>query len=511
MMQEAQVRTDAAAQNFIDLYELLHLSPEIDSDTLRKHINQIYLEAQQNLDHRNAHKRLHFQQLFEIYLPQARHLLLDPARRAEYDRYLKAYRSGGSVETAPADAPQPRAPRVAYATSTQSSAAPQQIDAEKLAAEREALWAKWKSGLEHSHETEKQQEERQKAQQAAEEAARASLKAATVDLNAVVAGNGLANGSANGGSANGVNTNGTVAVFTPVTTPSAAADVERRQGQERRSAARDTAERRVAGRSWTVSTQVYDGTRRQELEAERQREARRQEAIAEKARAAAMTWGFGSAIVFFVVSFGILSLLLAMLSSGSQNLIDNGDFARQLAGWDKPDTALVVRAEAGPYNKAARATVIPRVNSSPWDITLRQDIESSLRQGSPLTLRFWARSPESLPFSASVTENSQEHAKSLTRDFALTPDWREYVISGTALKNYDAKSNYLEFFMSYRPGTYEITGVRLSGATSPIPSSLFGVPTSLFGALVLALIAVVIGRQMAETGRKRTTEALRAR
>src|SRR4028118_2106480 len=102
MVKEAQARTEATAQNFIDLYELLHLSPEIDSDTLRKHINQTYLEAQQNLDHRNAHKRLHFQQLFEIYLPQARHLLLDAARRAEYDRYLKAYHSGRSVEPAPA-------------------------------------------------------------------------------------------------------------------------------------------------------------------------------------------------------------------------------------------------------------------------------------------------------------------------------------------------------------------------------------------------------------------------
>jgi hypothetical protein len=88
MLKEAQARSETATQNFIDLYELLHLSPETDSDTLRKHINKVYLEAQQNLDHRNAHKRLHFQQLFEIYLPQARHLLLDPARRAEYDRYL---------------------------------------------------------------------------------------------------------------------------------------------------------------------------------------------------------------------------------------------------------------------------------------------------------------------------------------------------------------------------------------------------------------------------------------
>jgi curved DNA-binding protein CbpA len=179
--------------------------PETDSDTLRKHINQTYLEAQQNLDHRNAHKRLQFQQLFEIYLPQARHLLLDPVRRAEYDRYLRAYRSGSSVEPAPADAPQPRVPRTASETSSQSpadhtslTAIEQQVDAEKLAAEREELWAKWKNGLEHSQETEKQQEERLKAQQDAEEAARASLKAATVEMSAVVASNGSAKSTLSG-------------------------------------------------------------------------------------------------------------------------------------------------------------------------------------------------------------------------------------------------------------------------------------------------------------------------
>jgi curved DNA-binding protein CbpA len=503
MVKEAQVRTEAAAQKFIDLYELLHLSPETDSDTLRKHINQTYLEAQQNLDHRNAHKRLQFQQLFEIYLPQARHLLLDPVRRAEYDRYLRAYRSGSSVEPAPADAPQPRVPRTASETSSQSpadhtslTAIEQQVDAEKLAAEREELWAKWKNGLEHSQETEKQQEERLKAQQDAEEAARASLKAATVEMSAVVASNGSAKSTLSGSLSNRAST--------------AAPGEERRQGQERRTAPRDTSERRVAGRSWTVNTPAATEKHQQELEAERQREARRLAAISEKSRAAAMTWGFGSAIAFFVVSFGILSLLFGALSSGSSNMVTNGEFSRQFIGWGKPDTATVVAANAGPFKTAARTTVLPRFGSNPWDITLRQDIASPMSQGSPLTLRFWARSPESLPFSASVTENTPEHDKSLTKDFALTPDWREYVISGKALENYGPRANYVEFFMSYRPGTYEIAGVRLTSASSPIPNSLFGVPINIVVAAILALIALAIGRQMAEIGRNRTSEALHA-
>jgi hypothetical protein len=259
-----------------------------------------------------------------------------------------------------------------------------------------------------------------------------------------------------------------------------------------------------------VNTPAETEKRQQELEAERQRESRRLEAISEKARAAAMAWGWGSAIAFFVVSFGILSLLLGTLSSGSQNLLTNGDFSRQLIGWDRPTTAMVVQANAGTFNKAMRATVLPVPNSNPWDITLRQDVAAPLNQGTPITLRFWARSPEGLPFSAALTENSPEHDKSLTKDFVLTPQWQEYVISGKALENYEAKANYIEFFMSYRPGTYEIAGIRLTSASSSIPSSLFGVPINLIGALVLALIAVAIGRQMAETGRARTAEALRA-
>jgi hypothetical protein len=80
---------------------------------------------------------------------------------AEYDRYLKSYRSGSTLEPAPADAPQPRPPRAPQQSSTQSAGSlpsmtpEQQIDHEKLAAEREALWARWKNGLESLQEEEK--------------------------------------------------------------------------------------------------------------------------------------------------------------------------------------------------------------------------------------------------------------------------------------------------------------------------------------------------------------------
>jgi hypothetical protein len=161
-----------AKDEFVDLYEVLDIPADADTARIRKRINELYIEAQQNLDHRNVKKRLQYQQMFEIYLPQARHLLLDNARRAEYDRYLRAFRSGAPLEPA---APAPPPPRQ-ETTSVEVAAPAVEIDDRdanpagiafnfdepdlddlhlapadptQLAAEREQLWAKWKTGLEH--------------------------------------------------------------------------------------------------------------------------------------------------------------------------------------------------------------------------------------------------------------------------------------------------------------------------------------------------------------------------
>ncbi|HVF10826.1 MAG TPA: hypothetical protein VNA16_08490 [Abditibacteriaceae bacterium] len=157
-----------ARDEFVDLYEVLGLPVDADADKLRKRINELYLDAQRNLDHRNVQKRLRFQQFYELYLPQARHLLLDPARRAEYDQYLQAYRAhqatggAGPVAKAPASekgepAPSPGDSQEDLTASAQTTVSAQEVvrraedeDPEKLAAEREQLWSKWKGSLEQA-------------------------------------------------------------------------------------------------------------------------------------------------------------------------------------------------------------------------------------------------------------------------------------------------------------------------------------------------------------------------
>jgi hypothetical protein len=89
--------------------------------------------------------------MYEVYLPQARHLLLDAGRRAEYDRYLTAYKSGkplSEVEAAPA--PVVESGGMASVLEDVPEMVEPDIDPEVLAQQREQLWDKWKSGLNFS-------------------------------------------------------------------------------------------------------------------------------------------------------------------------------------------------------------------------------------------------------------------------------------------------------------------------------------------------------------------------
>lgn len=134
-------------EDFIDLYDALNLSQNADIEKVRKRINALYLESQQNLDHRNAKKRLHYQQLYEIILPQARHLLLDEGRRAEYDRYLTAFKTGTKVATT-SETHERRISTSKPVTVTERLEEEEGVDPEKLAEQREDMWAQWKHGLE---------------------------------------------------------------------------------------------------------------------------------------------------------------------------------------------------------------------------------------------------------------------------------------------------------------------------------------------------------------------------
>lgn len=140
------------AEEFVDLYEILELPLNAERNTLRKRINELYLDAQRNLDHRNFATRVEYQRLFEVTLPQARYILLDEGRRADYDRLVQSFRGTGGI---PAPTQKPAQPDAPIDPSIPGTAAPEitplpsvSVDTAQLAVEREELWSKWKSGLE---------------------------------------------------------------------------------------------------------------------------------------------------------------------------------------------------------------------------------------------------------------------------------------------------------------------------------------------------------------------------
>ncbi|MBW3636869.1 MAG: hypothetical protein KY445_10490 [Armatimonadetes bacterium] len=146
------------AEEFVDLYEVLELPVDADRNTLRKRINELYLDAQRNLDHRTFATRVRYQELFEVTLPQARYILLDDGRRDEYDRLVNAFRGtktgaaspeATSASTSGFSLAEPVETAIPGSRGPQIDALPTtSVDPETLAREREELWKKWKSGLE---------------------------------------------------------------------------------------------------------------------------------------------------------------------------------------------------------------------------------------------------------------------------------------------------------------------------------------------------------------------------
>ena len=148
------------ADEFVDLYETLDLPMDTDRNTVRKRINELYIEAQRNLDHRNFQTRVKYQELFEITLPQARYILLDEGRRDQYDALVRSTRVpqggpplAGGPAAAPASTPAPtqksgfqledaipgQTPTIEpIPSSTMPQITPEQ---------RDEQWKKWKSGL----------------------------------------------------------------------------------------------------------------------------------------------------------------------------------------------------------------------------------------------------------------------------------------------------------------------------------------------------------------------------
>ena len=85
-----------SGSDFVNFYEMIGAQTEATTTALRRRINELYSEAQNNRDHRNPSKRRQYEALCEL-LPYCRIVLLDPDKRARYDRYMELAKSGQTV------------------------------------------------------------------------------------------------------------------------------------------------------------------------------------------------------------------------------------------------------------------------------------------------------------------------------------------------------------------------------------------------------------------------------
>ncbi|MEO6907017.1 MAG: hypothetical protein ABI210_03925 [Abditibacteriaceae bacterium] len=130
-------------EGFIDLYDALKLPQNADTERVRERINVLYLKSRHNLDHCNAKKRLRYQHLYEVILPQAWHLLLDQSRRDEYDRYLIAFNSGAGVVAVP----ELGTHHTAVSEPATDSLGDENLYSESLSQQCEDKWRNWKHGI----------------------------------------------------------------------------------------------------------------------------------------------------------------------------------------------------------------------------------------------------------------------------------------------------------------------------------------------------------------------------
>ena len=178
-----------------------------------------------------------------------------------------------------------------------------------------------------------------------------------------------------------------------------------------------------------------------------------------------------------VVSAALCMMLLfgaggAAHTAAAKNLLVNGDFSNGSTGWEIVTsdrcTPAVVEAKAGTYQHALRLTIKPKPGDNPWDVTLAQPIAHALKQGAPLTLTFWLRSPDAAKVTAIVELAKDPYTRSLDKLVTATAGWQQITIHGTALQAFAPGEAHCTFHLDHAPGgTLEIAGIALTDSGQP--------------------------------------------
>ncbi len=172
--------------------------------------------------------------------------------------------------------------------------------------------------------------------------------------------------------------------------------------------------------------------------------------------------------------YAVVLLCGSTHSAHAQNLLQNGDFSQGKTAWTIPAneriSSSLVEARAGNNTKALQLVLSPVAGENPWNIIVRQSVNAPLKKGDALSFKAWLRSPQSLKTFAFLEAKDEKFTKSLQKELTLSPDWKEYQVSGIAQGNYAAGETTLGFHLGFGAGTIEMTGLQLqsSAATAPL-------------------------------------------
>jgi GH35 family endo-1,4-beta-xylanase len=148
-----------------------------------------------------------------------------------------------------------------------------------------------------------------------------------------------------------------------------------------------------------------------------------------------------------------------------------------------PDTPLklsTVPATVGGFTRALRVNVMPPANSQPWNVQLGQKTTMPIGRDDTISVRAWLRSPERIRTSLIFEQGSEPHAKYISHQVRLTPEWKEYRFAGTTRLSFAPGEAQFKFFLGYDKGTMEVAGVRVENF-GKAPLSMFQQTIDYFG------------------------------
>jgi hypothetical protein len=152
-------------------------------------------------------------------------------------------------------------------------------------------------------------------------------------------------------------------------------------------------------------------------------------------------------------------------------LLINGDFSAELKGWSISPNGVSQQVlevsdaptVSGSFPKHCLSlTLTPPPEAKPFSQQILQRLRQEVKEGKAVTLKFWARSPESLKIEAIWGESGAPYAASAMSSIKLTPSWAQYEVSGIASRTFLANEAMIRFHLGNVPGRIDLTGVEVS-------------------------------------------------